>query len=44
MRRWIGVGLLAVGALFFAYGILRGEQELVLIKAINLCMECIGIG
>lgn len=33
------IGLLAMG-----YGIYRGEMSVVFEKAINICMECIGIG
>ena len=27
-----------------AFGIYRGEPDTVLAKAINICMECIGLG
>lgn len=40
----IGIGLAVFGALFMAFGIYRGELPIVLQKAINICMECIGIG
>ena len=36
--------VLALGAVFCAVGILRGEAGVVLKKAILICMECIGIG
>lgn len=36
--------LLAVGGLFVALGILRGEMAEVLAKAIKICLECVGIG
>lgn len=35
-------GLTAV--LFVAHGILRGEMSVVLNKAVNICLECIGLG
>lgn len=38
------LGLLALAILLILAGIFRGEAELVLQKAVNLCMECIGIG
>jgi len=42
--RWIGVIAAGVGLLMMCYGIFRGEIDAVFIKAINICMECIGIG
>lgn len=41
MLQW---GLLAVALVFVAVGILRAEQETVFLKAVNICLECIGIG
>ena len=38
------VALLICGATMLCYGILRGEAETVLSKAIRLCLECVGIG
>ncbi|MGI6010207.1 MAG: CD1871A family CXXC motif-containing protein [Ruminococcus sp.] len=35
---------MAVGALFLIIGVSRGETEIVLRKAVNICMECIGLG
>ncbi|SHK85316.1 CD1871A family CXXC motif-containing protein [Desulforamulus aeronauticus] len=32
------------GSIFLAFGILRGEAFEVLQKAIQICLECIGIG
>ncbi len=34
--------VLAVG--FLTIGVLRGENTVVWRKAVNLCMECIGLG
>lgn len=36
--------MLAVGVVFVLVGIGRGEVQTVLRKAVNICMECIGIG
>lgn len=48
MKRWkeflpAGVLLLA-GAAMMGYGIFRGEMTVVFQKAIQICLECIGIG
>ncbi len=34
----------ACGSCFMGYGIFRGEVAVVFTKAINICMECVGIG
>lgn len=41
---FIRAGLLAVGIAFIAAGVVREEHLTVLRKAINICLECIGIG
>ena len=38
------LALMALGAVFLALGAARGEQDTVFIKAVNICMECIGLG
>lgn len=43
-RAWARRGLLFAAAACILLGIARGEQETVLIKAIHICLECIGIG
>ncbi len=35
---------LVCGLLLLTYGLLRGEGEVVWSKAVNICLECIGIG
>lgn len=36
--------LLTAGIIMVCYGASRGEAATVLSKAINLCLECVGIG
>ena len=43
-RNQIGIGLLVLSLVLIGFGVLREEPALVLQKAINICMECIGIG
>lgn len=42
--RVAGAGLLLAGAACLVYGYSRGEGAVILTKAINICLECIGIG
>ena len=42
-NRWALV-LIALGISFVALGVGRGEHLTVLRKAVNICMECIGLG
>ena len=42
--KWPALILMLVGACFMGYGISRGELAVVFTKAINICMECVGIG
>lgn len=41
---WPGICAAAAGILMMAYGISRGEMQTVFAKAVNICLECIGIG
>lgn len=41
---WKGFLAAVIGVSFMIIGISRGEMEIVLKKAINICLECIGIG
>lgn len=36
--------LLVIGITMVCFGVMRGEADAVLAKAIRLCLECIGIG
>lgn len=36
--------LIVVAVGFICFGVYRGEVETVFSKAINLCLECVGIG
>lgn len=40
----VQVALLIVGIAMVCFGVMRGEADGVLAKAIRLCLECIGIG
>lgn len=40
----VKLGCIAVAAAFIAYGFATGGSDAVLGKAVNLCMECVGLG
>lgn len=42
--RKTAAALMAAGLLMVGLGVWRGEAGVVLTKAINMCLECIGIG
>lgn len=41
---WLRFAVLACALGFIAVGVMREEHMVVLHKAINICLECIGIG
>lgn len=43
-RSSVAALLVVVGIAFVTIGIMRGEIDTVFRKAINICLECIGIG
>lgn len=40
----LSISVFATALIFIYIGIMRDEQLVVLKKAINICLECIGIG
>lgn len=43
-RQRIAAALLLIAIFCMAYGIFRGEVSIIWNKAVNLCLECIGLG
>lgn len=43
-KRLLWIVLVAWGAFFIFVGAARGEVFIVFQKAVNICLECIGIG
>ncbi|MGI6007039.1 MAG: CD1871A family CXXC motif-containing protein [Ruminococcus sp.] len=44
MKNYAAMLLMAAGIFFLVLGVWRGETEVILRKAVNICMECIGLG
>ncbi len=44
MRNRAALIVLCAGLAFIALGLFRGEMQTVWRKAVNICMECVGIG
>ena len=43
-RYLIGAAVLVLAAVLIVVGVKNGEMAVVLKKAVNICLECIGIG
>lgn len=44
LPRWCGGIIAILGIVLMVYGSHRGEMAVVLKKAIQICLECVGIG
>lgn len=44
VKMTVQYGVSVLAALFLFYGVHRGEVDIVLNKAVNICLECIGLG
>ncbi len=42
--RWVGAAAAVLGLGMMACGVWRGELAVMFTKAVNICLECIGIG
>jgi len=42
--RWLWLLILIISVFAFGAGLILGEAEFVLEKAVNVCLSCIGIG
>jgi hypothetical protein len=43
-RPYAAVGVFLLGAVLLTVGVMRGEMDIVLQKAVRICLECIGLG
>lgn len=44
LPRWVGAAAAGLGVALMIWGIYRQELEVLFTKAVNICLECIGIG
>lgn len=43
-RNKVAIFLVCLGIIAIAIGVFRGEDQTIFRKAVNICMECIGLG
>ena len=43
-KNWALAGLLLIAVCLIAVGVAQGQPGQVLTKAINICLECVGLG
>lgn len=43
-KNGVSILLIILGIIFILIGYFRGEVQIVLMKAIAICLECVGIG
>lgn len=41
---WLGAAAAALGVGMMVFGVYRGELAVMFAKAVNICLECVGIG
>ena len=44
MRKYFQISAILVSVAFIFFGMERGEVEIILQKAVHICLECIGLG
>lgn len=44
MKKYVPVIAFSLAAALFAFGLAQGQEQLVMTKAVHVCLECIGVG